>query len=79
MEQKKKENIDFFYENLKDYLKDEKLKYKYVVIYNKELKNSFDTFDRALEYALSNFPQSEFAIQQVIGQDEQIGFLKSAI
>ena len=78
MENKKKENVNYFYGNLEKFLQNSKLKHKFVVIVDKEIKGSFDTFSNALEYAASNFSPSEFVVQQVIGPDEQIGFLKSA-
>lgn len=75
----KKENVDFFQQNLEEYLKDPSLKHKYVVIAEKELKNSFDSFSAALEFASANFSPTDFVIQQVIGIDEQINFIKSAV
>lgn len=79
MTTKKQENIDFFNSNFQTYLANNMLKSKFVVIHNKELKASFDTFSSALEFASSKFPTDEFVIQQVIGQDEQINFIRSAI
>lgn len=65
----KKENIDFFYDNLEKYLKDPELLYKYLVIHKKEVKKVFEKFPEALKFALNNLPYNEFVIQQVLGED----------
>jgi len=79
MSDPKKENMAFFNQNLENFLSDSKLKHKFVVIHNKEVKGYFDSFSIALEYASVNFPVEEFVVQQVIGEDEQINFIRSAI
>jgi hypothetical protein len=76
---KKQENIDFFYEHLEEYLKNKTYKGKFLVIHNKEIHGAYDEFPSALEFALVNLPKDEFAIQQVIADDEQINFIKSAM
>ena len=65
----KKENIDFFYENLEKYLEDPNLLHKYLVIHNKEVKKSFKKFPDALEYGIENLPRNEFVIQQVLDEE----------
>ncbi|MCG3175366.1 MAG: hypothetical protein MOGMAGMI_00295 [Candidatus Omnitrophica bacterium] len=75
----KKENIHFFNQNLENFLSDSKLKHKFVVIHNREVKGCFDLFSTALEYALFNFSVEEFIVQQVISEGEQITFIYSAI
>ena len=52
--EKQKENIKYFEENLEEFLKDDLLKGKYIVIHDKEIKNSFDTFEATLKYAIEN-------------------------
>ena len=73
------ENLKFFEENLDKWLNDLAYKHKYVVIANKELQGVYDDFPKALDFATSNFVAGEFIIQHVIGDDEQIGFLKMAL
>jgi hypothetical protein len=68
----KKENIEFFYQNLKEYLKDPKLLRKYLVINNKEVKGTFKKFPEALEYAIDNLPDNEYVIQQVLDEIEGV-------
>lgn len=71
----KKENIDFFYDNLESFLKDETLLYKYLVIHKKEVKKSFKEFPEALKYAVVNLPKNEYVIQQVLKKDETVNFI----
>ena len=68
----KKENIDFFYDNLKTFLKDKSLLYKYLVIHNKEVKKAFKEFPQALKYAVVNLPKNEYVIQQVLEEEEAV-------
>ena len=65
----KKENIDFFYDNLETFLKDKSLLLKYLVIHNKEVKKVFKEFPEALKYAVVNLPKNEYVIQQVLGEE----------
>ena len=78
MKDLKQENFDFFNENLENYLKDEKMKFKFLVIHNKDVVQHFDTFEMAIQFASTHLPLDEFIIQQVIGKDEQINFIKYA-
>ncbi len=68
----KKENIDFFYDNLETFLKDKSLLHKYLVIHNKEVKKVFKEFPEALKYAVVNLPKNEYVIQQVLGEEEAV-------
>ncbi len=77
--EKQKENLKFFKDNLNTMIEDKLLKDKYVVIHDKEIKATFDTFDLALNHAIANFPRKEFIIQQVISTDSYINYLKAAI
>ncbi len=77
--EKQKENIKYFEENLEEFLKDDLLKGKYIVIHDKEIKNSFDTFEATLKYAIENYRKDELIIQQVISKNDYINYLKSAI
>ena len=70
----KKENIDFFYENLEKYLKDPELLHKYLVIHNKEVKGTFKKFPESLEFAIENLPDNEYVIQQVL-EEECVNFV----
>ncbi len=75
----KERNLRFFQDNLNDFLANPLYKHKFVVVHNEEVKGTYDTFSVALEYAVANYPQDEFVVQQVLNEDEQINFLKSAV
>ena len=75
----KDKNLDFFNQKLNDLLADPIYANKYAVIHAQQIKNVFDTFSLALEFAVANLPQEEFIIQQVISQSDQINFIRSAI
>lgn len=76
---KKEKNFEFFNQKLDDLLKDVAYAGKYVVINDQQIKAVFDTFSLALEYAVANLPEDDFVIQQVLGQNDQINFIRSAI
>ncbi len=75
----KERNLSFFEANLEVWLKDPAYHHKYVVIHDAQVAKVFDEFSDALNYATSHFSPEEFIIQQVISDDEQIGFLKLAL
>jgi hypothetical protein len=74
-----KENLQYFRENLADFLKNPLYKYKFAIIANNEIAGIFDTFNNAIEDAASRFSQGEYIIQQIIGENEVINFLYPAI
>jgi hypothetical protein len=74
-----KENLRYFQENLADFLNNPLYKHKFVIISDKKIVGIFDTFNNAIEEAASRFPQGEYVIQQIIGEDEVINFLYPAI
>jgi len=76
--EKQKQDIVFFNENLEKWVADPLMKMKYAVISDKALRNTFDTFENALSFAVSKFPPREYIIQQIISQTEITGFLYSA-
>lgn len=73
------DNLNFFNEKLGELLKDPAYAQKFVVINNKKITAVFDTFSSALEFAISNYTQGEFVIQQVLDKSDQINFLRSAV
>jgi hypothetical protein len=72
-------NFAFFQGHLHEYLGNELLKNKFVIIYDEKMVGTYDTFASALDEAASKYPQSEFIIQQIISNDEFIGFLRAAM
>ena len=77
--EKQNKCIEFFDTNINEFLKEPMLINKYIVIYDESIKGSFDSFELALEYALSNFNKDEFIIQQVINNHEIISFIRAAV
>lgn len=77
--EEKEKNTEFFNSKLNELLQNPSFHYKFVVIHEQQIKNAFDTFSSALEFATANFPPEEFVVQQVIAEDEQINFLKLAL
>lgn len=75
----KEKNIKFFEDNLDSWLQDVAYRHKHVVISGRKVEGIFDNFSDALNYATAHFPPEEFVIQHIIGEDEQVGFLKLAI
>jgi len=74
----KQKNITFFERELSQLLLNPIYKNKFVVIFNEQIVGSYDTFETALQFALSQYPSNEFIIQQVIDEKEQINFLWAA-
>lgn len=72
-------NLDFFQKELPSLLKNVAYHGKFVVINNEQIKGSYDSFESALSFAVSNFSTNDFIIQQVVDDKERINFIRSAI
>jgi hypothetical protein len=79
MNEKKNANVQFFRGRLPELVKDPILRGKFVVVHELAVKNAFDTFDGALRFALANFPEDEFIIQQVVADSDTVSFLRAAL
>jgi len=79
LSEKQIKNLEFFKSNIDEFLKNKLFENKFLVVYDQEIKNSFDTFENALDFALRNFPTGEFIIQQVIDYKKIINFIRSAV
>lgn len=79
MVDKKQMNIEFFRAQLATLLANPLLRGKFLVVHDQQVKQSFDTFDSALRYAVSQFPPEEFIVQQVVEDNEVINFLRAAL
>ena len=75
----KEKNSDFFSGKLGELLADPIYKFKFVVVHGQQIRGYYDSFSSALEFAVANYPQGEFIIQQVVNQADQINFLRSAV
>jgi hypothetical protein len=74
-----KENLQYFQENLADFLANPLYRHKFALIFDKKLVGIFDTFENAIKKAAPSLPQGEYIIQQIIGENEVINFLYPAI
>jgi hypothetical protein len=74
-----KENLQYFQNNLTDFLANPIYKHKFAVIFDKKIVGIFDTFGNAIGSAASTLPQGEYVIQQIIDENEVINFLYPAV
>jgi hypothetical protein len=77
--EKQEKCIDFFNNNLEEWLKDDLKKNKYMVIYNESVEGIYDTIDSAVDYAYENFEMGSFIIQQIFDESEIISYLRLAV
>ena len=77
--EKQTENIKYFDDNLKDFLANPLYKFKFAIIWNKKIVGIFDTSESAIEEAAAKYPIGEFIIQQIISDEDIVGFLYPAI
>jgi len=77
--EKQKEALNFFHENIDKLANDPLYRLKYIIIYGNNISGIFDTFDNALKDALFKYPQHDFIIQQVIPDNEVVNFLYPAV
>ena len=71
--------IDYFKENLSEWLKDGLKIYKYAVIGDNSIKGIYDTIDGAVDFAYDNLELGSYIIQQIIDENEIISYLRLAV
>jgi hypothetical protein len=76
---KQKDAWQFFQANLEKLAADPLYKLKWVIVYGDAVVGLYDTFESAYIEALSKYPEEDFIIQQVIKNNEIVGFLSSAV
>ena len=76
--ERQQEDLNFFHDKLDEWLANPLYRHKYVLIHNKDIKGFFDTFENAINDAVSKFSPGEYIIQQVISETEISEFLYSA-
>lgn len=74
-----RKNLEFFKDNLAEWLANDLYRNKHAVIAEQKLKGLFDNFPNAFDYASSNLTLGECVIQQVISDDERISYIASAL
>ncbi len=75
----KDRNFNYFQSHLSGWLNDPAYKHKFVVIHDEKVKGVYDQFAQAIEFAAANFQPGQFIIQQVLAENEQINYLRSAV
>ena len=75
MTEKQQENYKYFVSKLSEFLTDSQLKNKFLVIKDKQVQGNFDTFERAIEFAVNKFPENDYVVQQAIDESEKINFI----
>ncbi|HUI92695.1 MAG TPA: hypothetical protein VLX68_10650 [Chitinivibrionales bacterium] len=74
-----KENYEFFVSIKQSLLDDVSKKDKFIVIHDKEIKGSFDSFETAYIWAKAQFTDENFLIQQAINESDVTNFVCGAI
>jgi hypothetical protein len=74
----KQANMTYFDQQLPKLLSDPLMRHKWVVVQGGAIREVRDSFEAALRVAIANYPASEFVVQQVIGRDETINFIRAA-
>jgi hypothetical protein len=77
--EKQEANLTFFHQELARLLADPLFRGKFVVVHDKGIRHTADTFENALKFAVETFPADEFVIQQVVADDEVINFVRLAV
>jgi hypothetical protein len=77
--EKQIKDIAYFKSHLEEFLNNELLKDKHVVISDEKIQKSFDTFVAAADYAIDNFKPGNFIIQEIVDPKKIINFVKAAI
>jgi predicted DNA-binding WGR domain protein len=67
--------LAYFRENVAEFLKDNNLRFRHVLISGEQIVKSFDRIDLAAQYASENFKQGEYIIQQVIDENDLVNFV----
>jgi len=76
---KQKDAVVYFKENLNRWINDPLYKYKYVIIREGAVVGVFDTFNTAITEAVPKYPENDFIIQQIISDKDLVSFIYSAI
>jgi hypothetical protein len=72
-------NLAFYKSHLEEFLSNNLLKGKYVVISDEKIQGAFDTLEVAISYAVDHFQVGDYILQQIINEDDIVSFLKAAI
>jgi hypothetical protein len=68
-------DMAYFDGRLDEFLNDDSLRFKHLVISNMKVVKAFDPLDSALQYAIENFKPGEYIIQQAVNEDDMVNFV----
>ena len=77
--EKQKESLAYFRVHLNEFLNDELLQDKHVIIMDGKIQKSFDTIESAVDYAIEHFEYGDYIIQQIIDESAAVGFIMAAV
>ena len=77
--EKQKDDIAYFKNHLSEFLDNNLLNGKFVIISDKKIHKCFDSFDLAIDYAVENFEKGSYIIQEIIDPHEINNFIKAAV
>ena len=77
--EKQEKEYAFFRNNLEEFLNNDLLKGKHVIIADEKIQKTFDTFDAAIDYAIDNFEEGTYIMQEIIDEREIISFTRTAV
>lgn len=76
---RQQDDYKFFTEHLPEFLKDKRLIGKYLVIADKAEQGFYDTFETALQSALTKYSMGDFIIQEVVDESQIVNFVFPAL
>ena len=77
--EKQRECINYFKSNLDEFLNNNLLNGKFVIISNSKIQRSFDSFGMAIDYAVENFEKGSYIIQEIADPREINNFIRVAV
>jgi hypothetical protein len=79
--EQQKQDIAFFNENLEEWVNDPLYNRKFVIISNKKVHGVCDSFETALNIAVSTYGATEgkYVIQQILPKNGTVNFLSPAL
>jgi hypothetical protein len=72
-------DIAYYKEHLSEFLENELMRYKHVIIADEKIQGVFDTIEAAIDYAINNYSAGEYIIQQIIDEKEIINYIRAAV
>jgi hypothetical protein len=68
-------DLAYFDGHVEEFLADNNLRFKHVIIADCKIAETFDGLDLAVNYARDNLQRGEYIISQVVNDDEIVNFV----